>query len=1811
MAQDLLKVEYILEFVLTPWTSWPFQAFPANRFTSFTNNRLLHARNAWGFFEAVEAYDAKRRLTLATQSVIGLAFVTDPNLWYELEIESEYDEYKYGQYLHSVVCPEISWNSQRYLGIPPPGTALTLELLIPYPISITNVIAFAQDKAALVVWPRSTEPVISYTVTSNPGNKSVVAQPGAEAQLMTDLSNGTPYTFTVTVKNSVGLSSTSAPSASVIPRTNPQPPTDISATPGFLSATLTWLGPIDNGGGPITTYTVVSNPGNVIVDVSGLSATVTGLQGRSTYFFTVTATNSFGLDSLPNRSNSITTLSLSDPPSVEVTPGPSSVLVTWTPAPYTGGVPITTYTVMLDPSGQTQTVTDLSASFTGLTNGSSYIASVTTNNQFGSSVQAYSNEFSPLTTPDPPASVTAAFQSVIVASWSASNPQGSPIISYTVNLLDPSSNILETKVVSSLSTIFSTYAYGIEYRVSVSARNAIGTSAATISGSVVPITRPSVPTDLSVQISDSSATLLWTAPFNGGTPITEYRVSLQPGSQTQTVTDLSATFTGLSYGVTYTMSVIAVNSVGPSPAAISNTFIPTATPDPPASVTASFQSVIDARWPASNPRGTPVTSYSVSLLDPSSTIVETKTVTTLSTFFSTFTYGSAYRVSVSATNAVGTSAATISGSVVPIIRPSAPADLSVQVSDSSATLLWNAPFDGGTPITGYRVSLRPGLSLQAQTITQQTASFTGLTNGTIYEFTVVAINTVGTSGPSSILGIPYGLPSVPIGVQATPSAGSVKVTWFPPAYTGGYPLTSYTVSGHDASGSQLSTVTVPIYSPLAVTYSDLSNGTLYSFTVTVFTSKGSSSSTVTAMPLSVPDPPIDVSGVNVADSIVLTWKPPVRNGGAPILDYMVSISPGYSIIYTSDLTATFSDLISGTMYTFTISAINIIGPSVSTQFTMMHITPPSVPRSVSLTMGAKNALMAWSPPISNGGSPLTSYTVNVLDPSGALVSSYSDLSASVLFTGLSDNTVYSFTIFCSNAFGSSASQTFSGITADFPSVPRNITATAGIGLINLAWSAPSSNGRMPILSYSVTTFDSSGSLVSTNSVTGLSYQATGLTNGILYTFNIAAVNAVGPGLPGTIQARPIGPPSPPQGLTITAVKGSLTVRWSPPVSNGGLPITNYTITTNAAPVRTVTDLSATYTGLTNGTTYSFSIVVSNGILTSTAATINGVPGAVPSIPLSLATTRSDGTIGLSWSIPSDTGGLPILSYTIVGADSSGNTVAIPSITINSTGGSVSFTGLINGRTYTFTVAANNAKGSGPSATISDTPGAPPSAPTSLTATASSGSILLNWSPPSNLGGFPITSYTAAYGGATITGLTGLTYTFTGLINGTTYIFTVTATNARGTSAAASISGLPLGPPSIPLNLTAAGGNASLFVSWSTPSSNGGAPITSYVAIVTNTSTGVVVPNPTINITGSGGSATYTGLTNGTMYSVSVAAVAASTGPPATTTSLAGTVPGSPVSLSQISGSSLVTVSWAAPLDNGGSAITSYRITVLGTTYPNVTSPYTITGLTNGVMYSINISALNIFGASIPAVINGTAIGTPSIPTSLVGTPGDTTVTLSWNSPADNGGFSIANYYINYTNPSTSVTSNIDVGANTSTLITGLTNGTSIVFTVTASNGILTGPGAVVTVTPAPATTVPGQPGWYNGGGSSITGTPGLLYVYDYYREAAYNLQQQFFLPNSTNLLSGTPTGELGALILWYASANGGLPIDYYNLSMSAYESVFLSTNIAALPVETAGVTVYAFWTINRAYYTPVTISVYAHNALGNSIPLSIISFFYP
>jgi len=262
-------------------------------------------------------------------------------------------------------------------------------------------------------------------------------------------------------------------------------------------------------------------------------------------------------------------------------------------------------------------------------------------------------------------------------------------------------------------------------------------------------------------------------------------------------------------------------------------------------------------------------------------------------------------------------------------------------------------------------------------------------------------------------------------------------------------------------------------------------------------------------------------------------------------------------------------------------------------------------------------------------------------------------------------------------------------------------------------------------------------------------------------------------------------------------------------------------------------------------------------------------------------------------------------------------------------------------------------------------------------------------------------------------------------------------------------------PGAPTIGTITPGNGQLSVAFTAPSSNGGATITDYKCSINGgaySSLGTTT-SPFV----------FSTLTNGTAYSITIKAVN-SVGDGAASNSVSGT-PRTVPSASTITGITPGNGNLSAAFtsgSNGGASVTNYKYSLDGgssfTAFSpaQTTSPVSISGLTNGTAYNVQLLAVNAAGDG--AASNSetaTPFTTPSAVTGFTVTEGNSQLSLAFTAGAD-GGSAITNYEYSLNGGSTFTSA----GSTTSPIVvTGLTNGT--VYSVqlravnAAGNGVAT------------------------------------------------------------------------------------------------------------------------------------------------------------
>jgi fibronectin type 3 domain-containing protein len=195
-------------------------------------------------------------------------------------------------------------------------------------------------------------------------------------------------------------------------------------------------------------------------------------------------------------------------------------------------------------------------------------------------------------------------------------------------------------------------------------------------------------------------------------------------------------------------------------------------------------------------------------------------------------------------------------------------------------------------------------------------------------------------------------------------------------------------------------------------------------------------------------------------------------------------------------------------------------------------------------------------------------------------------------------------------------------------------------------------------------------------------------------------------------------------------------------------------------------------------------VSDHGVSRVDEMTVTPATASVPSGPANLTVTPGNGSATLNWM--ASTSGSPT-SYSIYRGTASDGEENTPVATVSGTTTTFTDTGLTNGKTYFYNVAANNSAGVSPDSNeVTVTPAASataPPAPAGLAATAGNGSVGLTWNASASATSYSIYRGTApgAEGTTPVGTATSTSFTDTGLTNGTAYYYKVTASNSAGTS----------------------------------------------------------------------------------------------------------------------------------------------------------------------------------------------------------------------------------------------------------------------------------------------------------------------------------------------------------------------------------------------------------------------------------------------
>ena len=483
----------------------------------------------------------------------------------------------------------------------------------------------------------------------------------------------------------------------------------------------------------------------------------------------------------------------------------------------------------------------------------------------------------------------------------------------------------------------------------------------------------------------------------------------------------------------------------------------------------------------------------------------------------------------------------------------------------------------------------------------------------------------------------------------------------------------------------------------------------------------------------------------------------------------------------------------------------------------------------------------------------------------------------------------------------------SGTYIDSLGVPSTVGGSSNALLNNPTGVAVDSDNNVYVADMNnsrVQKFDSSGTYVTSTPTSGNNYNDLDVDP----SYNIHVVsderNAEIYGQIGTtINALAGGPPDAPTGLTVSYTEPNANLTWVAPTVTNGSAIIGYKVETSLdnstwSPITVLTNTNVTYshTNPTVGVDNYYRVSAINSIGTGVPGNVaNVLVATIPTAPLSLTTTQTVPFVhDLSWSVPSDDGDTPVTNYKVYRDGSLITTLGTVTTYQDNT---MQHTG----HTHSYEVSAVNLIGESPKSNASSiTSWNVPDATTGVTATARAGQQNeLDWTAPANNGGSPITGYhiQSSTDNVTFTDVVASTttqpYNHTGLTQGSTYYYKISAISAVGEGAFGTASATVGDVPDAPVSLTVvpqAGMQATITIT--IPNDNGYA-ISSYTLhrssdnfatfTVLNSQTSNVIVDYPLNI---GTSYKYKALATNSLGDSALSVASA--------TALAGDVPSTPV-----------------------------------------------------------------------------------------------------------------------------------------------------------------------------------------------------------------------------------------------------------------------------------------------------------------------------
>ncbi len=614
--------------------------------------------------------------------------------------------------------------------------------------------------------------------------------------------------------------------------------------------------------------------------------------------------------------------------------------------------------------------------------------------------------------------------------------------------------------------------------------------------------------------------------------------------------------------------------------------------------------------------------------------------------------------------------------------PFSPTDLVVNATMVGAHLNWTVPRFNGARLQRY-VVYKENVSDQGSwdaCVTLDAPVDGWFDNGAIpgmwHTYKVAAVNTAGegvSSEPASdIFRI---VPSAPMNltVEPDPITGTVTLRWSPPLILSDMEVVGYRIYMGLTVGTIQWHANISNELTFSVNIDPARLGVAHFFQVSAVNvlGEGPASNLVETIPYGPPTPPTGAAAEAGDNEVTLTWRYPRSSGGSTLAGFKVYRKTGETDWHEimdldiEELSCTDATAVNGIRYHYQITALNEMGIE-SAPTDPMPATPmtyPTEPLRLLHENRSREVLLSWDEPLYNGGGEIIRYWIFYRPQDGDEFSiRQSGPETSFPLTGLTNGVTYQIKVCAENSKGlGPTSDLVTARPMGLPGAPLNLTATANGTNIDLSWSPPKDWGGSTSLTFHIQRRQGMGAAVDlTSLVDELGFTDTATEERVQYVYIIRAENEKGIGIEAELNFTITTVPGPVLAFRARSGDGHVLLSWSPPVDDGGEPLTSYVILRGGSgdglvAIEQVHHSPYNDTNVTNGGAYYYSIKAVNGRGEGEAVPAERAePLGPPGTPQGLALEVVDGHVRITWRAPDPFGRLPVTGYRLYKGETEGD-----------------------------------------------------------------------------------------------------------------------------------------------------------------------------------------------------------------------------------------------------------------------------------------------------------------------------------------------------------------------------------------------------------------------------------------------------------------------------------------------------------------------------------------------------------------------------